>query len=86
MSDTAQKRILLADDEAVPLQVFPFLIREVYPDAIIETAADFASAKQKVLNEPPYDLIISDVNLLGSSDAAMELAKILEEQSNNLWC
>jgi DNA-binding NarL/FixJ family response regulator len=69
-------KILLADDHSVVRYGLSLILREHYPDCIIEQVDNFNSAFEKV-NNIKYDLLILDINLPFGNNIQM-VSKIRE--------
>jgi len=62
-------KVLIVDDEKVNRNLLVGLINRIKTNPIIDTAIDGAEAKLKIAEEePPFDLIITDVMMPGDVD------------------
>lgn len=71
-------KILIGDDHSVVRRGLKMIILEQYPNAQIQEATDGAEVL-KMLNDEPWDIIISDITMPGRS--GVEILKIMKEQA-----
>lgn len=71
-------KILIGDDHSVVRRGLRMIILEEYPNAFVKEATDGAEVL-KMLNEEPWDIIISDISMPGQS--GMEIIKLIKEQA-----
>ena len=71
-------KILIGDDHSVVRRGLRMIILEEYPNAFIKEATD-GTEILKMLNEEPWDIIISDISMPGLG--GMEIIKLIKEQA-----
>ncbi len=69
-------KILIGDDHSVVRRGLKMIILEEYPNALIQEASDGADVL-KMLDDQPWDIIISDISMPGRS--GVEIIKLIKE-------